>query len=138
MNLIDDHVAGMAKVLLHHSAWQNSLKRLGRRDQHVRRMQGLTPPNLHLCVAMTHLNSYVEFCRPERETLNHVSVKCPQRRYVDDRYAPFLFLLQKIGEYGQQNCLGFPASRRRNQKNIVSLQYDRNGLYLRSSRLNEA
>ncbi len=73
---------------------------------------------------MAHVHGNVEFLAPELQALEHVAVKCTQRRDVDDLYALLsgAFLLYQFGEYGQEHSFSFSRARRRNQKHVFASQ----------------
>ena len=82
---------------------------------------------------MAHVHGNVEFLAPELQALEHVAVKCTQRRDVDDLYTLLLsgaFLLYQFGEYGQKHSFSFSRARRRNQKNVFASQDGGNGFGL--------
>jgi hypothetical protein len=122
-------------MLAHDPAGQNRLQGLGGRYQYVRRASGLAHSLFGFSVAMSDGQLDVQIVAPPLEALKHVPVQSPQRSDVQDFDSrDALLSLKKFAQDRQERSLGFPSSRGRNQKNILSFKNQGDSLFLRLSR----
>ena len=67
---------------------------------------------LHFCVAMAHIDGYVEFLAPVLQAFEHVTVECSERRDVDDLYAlccSALFCSTSLEKIGSRTASVLPV-----------------------------
>ena len=118
MDLVHDDVPDGFQVLAERLAHEDRLERLGRRDQQVRRVEGLLSPLALGGVAVADADGQAELTAPPLHPGQDVAVEGPERRDVDRR-EPAALPVQEPVEDREHGRLGLARARGRDQQEVV-------------------